>query len=53
MNLLALPERLDAVFRGSDKNGLLVHPGDVDESPVVVDGAGVDGSSADTRLLEP
>lgn len=53
MTLLALPERLDAIFRGSDKNRLLVHPGDVDQSPVVVDGADVDRSSADTRLLEP
>lgn len=53
INPLALPERLDAIFRGSDKERLLVHPHDVDESPAVVNGTGVDRSSADTRLLEP
>lgn len=53
VNLLALPERLDAIFYGSDKKRLPVHSRDVDESPTVVNGAGVDRSSADTRLLEP
>lgn len=53
VNLLALPERLNAIFRGADKQRLLVHPCDVDESPVVVNGTGVDRSSTDTRLLEP
>lgn len=52
VNQLTLPERLDAIFCGSDKKGLLVHPGDVDQSPAVVYGAGVDRSSADARLLE-
>lgn len=47
VNLLPLPERLDAVLGGSDKKRLLVHPGDVDQAPAVVDGARVDRSSAD------
>lgn len=48
VNLLPLPERLDAILCGSDKKRLLVHPRDVDQAPAVVDGARVDRSSADT-----
>lgn len=48
VNLLPLPERLDAILCGSDKKRLLVRPRDVDQAPAVVDGARVDRSSADT-----
>lgn len=53
VNLFALPERLYAIFSGSQERRLLVLPGDMDKSPVVVNGTGVDRSSADARLLEP
>lgn len=47
-----VPEGLDAILRGSDKEWKLVHPCDVDHSSVVVDGTEMDCSSANTWLLK-
>lgn len=46
-----VPERLNAIFCGSDKEWKLLHPCDVNQSSVVVDHTEMNSSSANTWLL--
>jgi len=49
---LYLPERLDAILCGFDKEWRLVCPCDVNQPSVVVNDPSMDSSSANARLLQ-